>query len=183
MAGCHDSVVSWFDGAAPRSDEEAAFLATLRAEAAGWDLDVTPEDTSALTVLVPLYVDVSIPGLPQGTNRQTVLQGGFWAGGPAGLTLQAEWGDSFLLDAGGNDEDLRVGGVTLGPQQAASILANWFAAQLRRSVQRIDWIGAGGTTIASEWRLADTGRIVASEGSWLRRRRSPTRSVIARPQA
>ena len=182
LAGCHDSDVSWFDGGAPRSDEEAVFLAALRGEAAGWDLDVTPEDTSALTVLVPLYVDVSIPRLPHGTNKNTVLQGAYWASGPAGLTLQAEWGDSFLLDAGGNDDDLHLGGVTLGPEPAASILANWFAAQLRRPIQRIDWIGADGKAIASEWRLADTGRMVASEGSWLRRRRSPTRRMTARPQ-
>jgi hypothetical protein len=129
----------------------------LRGEAARCDLDVTSEDTSALTVLAPLYVDVSIPGLPQGTNKNTVLQGAYWTGGsPAGLSLRAEWGDSFLLDAGGNDEDLLLGGVSLGPEHAASILANWFAAQLRRPVQRIDWIGTDGKPIASQ--MATRGR-------------------------
>lgn len=173
--------MSWFDGAAPRNPEETAFLSALRDEAAAWDLDVTPDDTSSLTVLVPLYVDVSIPGLPQGSNKSTNLQGAYWARGPAGLTLQAERGDSHLLDAGGNDDDLSLGGVNLRPEQAASILANWFTTQLRRPIDRIDWIDSAGNAIASEWRLTDTGRRIASEGSWLRRRRAPARKVVVRP--
>jgi hypothetical protein len=177
---CHDSGVSWFDGAAPRSDDEAEFLTTLRAEAARWALDVLPEHTSALTGFVPLYVDIDVPGLPIGANKQTVLQGGYWARGPAGLALQAEWGDAHILDAGGNDDDLRMGGVTLSPVEAAMILANWFSTQLRRPIERAEWVDADGTVVASHWRLADSRRSLAVAGSWFRRRRVPTRNVLVR---
>jgi hypothetical protein len=174
--------VSWFDGAAPRNHEEAVFLDTLRRDAAGWGLDVAPDDTSSYTGLRPLYVDVGIPGLPYGTSMDTILQGAYWAGDSGGLTLQAEWGDTHLLDAGSLDEDLRLGGVRLGPEQAASMLANWFTAQLSRPIDRDDWLDARGNVIASEWRLVDTGRRVAAAGSWLRRRRAPARRTTARPQ-
>jgi hypothetical protein len=63
---------------------------------------------------------------------------------PGRCGAQAEWGDTHLLDNGGHDDDLSVGGVRLGPTEAAAILANWFATQLRRSVQRAEWIGAEG---------------------------------------
>jgi hypothetical protein len=172
--------VSWFDGAVPRSDDEAVFLATLRVEAARWGLDVLPEHTSSLTVLVPLYVDIDVPGLPIGTDKKTILQGGYWASGPAGLALQAEWGDDHLLDAGGNDDDLRMGGVTLSPVEAAMTLANWFSTQLRRPIERAEWVDADGTVVASHWRLADTGRSLAAAGSWLRRRSVPTRKMLVR---
>jgi hypothetical protein len=106
--------VSWFDGAAPRSEDEAVFLATLRAEAARWNLDVLPEHTSALTVLVPLYVAVEVPGLPIGTNKKTILQGGYWARGPAGLALP--WSDRgrFAVQFGDDSSILmrRAGRVT-----------------------------------------------------------------------
>jgi hypothetical protein len=131
--------VGWFEGAAPRSDDELSFLAALRAEAGRWDLDVLLGHTSSLAVIVPLYVDIDVPGLPVGTNKTTVLQAGYWARGPAGLVLQAEWGDSHMLDAGGNDDDLRIGGVILDPTEAAVIVANWFSAQLRRPVEREEW--------------------------------------------
>lgn len=173
--------VSWFDGASPRGDQVAEFLSALRAEAARWDLDVLPGHTSALTVLTPLYVDVDVPGLPVGTNKWTVLQGGYWARGPAGLVLQAEWGDSHLLDAGGDDEDLRIGGLAIGPAEAAALLASWFSAQLRRPVQRADWLDAADTVVASRWRLLDTGRTLAVTGPWRRRRRPPTRASLVRP--
>jgi len=174
--------VFWFGGATPRSDEEAVFLGTLRSDAAAWDLDVAPDDTTSFTGLVPLYVDVSVPGLPLGTNRYTILQGAYWAGGPAGLTLRAEWGDTYLLDGGGHDNDLRLEGVGLGAAQAASMLASWFKAQLRRPIDRFDWVAAGGGVVASEWRLVDTGSRVASEGSWFGGE-APTRRVTARAQA
>jgi hypothetical protein len=42
-----------------------------------------------LAALAPLYVDVEVPGLPQGNNMTTVLQGGYWTGAPTGLVLVA----------------------------------------------------------------------------------------------
>jgi hypothetical protein len=173
--------VSWFEGAAPRSEAEAEFLAALRTHAANWQLDVGPEHTGALTALAPLYVDVEVPGLSQGNNMTTVLQGGYWTGAPTGLVLQAEWGDTHLLDNGGHDDDLSVGGVRLGPAEEAAILANWLATQLRRSIQRAEWIDAARRVRAADWRLADTGRQLAAEGSWLRRRRAPARVITVRP--
>jgi hypothetical protein len=62
------------------------------------------------------------------------------------------------------------------------MLADWLEAQLRRPVDRMDWMNADGEVIASEWRLVDSGRRVATEGSWLRRRRVPTRRLTARRQ-
>lgn len=173
--------MSWFEGAAPRSEAEAEFLAALRTHAANWQLDVGSEHTGVLTALAPLYVDVKVPGLPQGNNMTTVLQGGYWTAAPTQLVLQAEWGDTHLLDSGGHDDDLSVGGVRLGPSEAAALLANWFDTQLRRSVQHAQWIGAEGRVLAARWRLADTGRRLATEGSWRRRRRAPTRVTTVRP--
>jgi hypothetical protein len=173
--------VSWFEGSAPRSEAEAEFLAALRTHAANWQLDVGPEHTGVLTALAPLYVDVEVPGLPQGNNKTTVLQGGYWTDASTQLVLQAEWGDTHLLDNGGHDDDLSVGGVRLGPSEAAAILANWFDTQLRRPVQLDEWIGAEEGLLAAHWRLADTGRPLAAEGSWLRRKRAPTRVTTVRP--
>lgn len=175
------SAVSWFDGDAPRYEAEAAFLDELRTLAADWDLDVRPDQTGVLTALVPLYVEVVVPGLPRGANKSTVLQGGYWAQSPAGLVVQAEWGDAHLLDNGGHDDDLSVGGLDLAPAQAASLLSAWFAAQLHRPVQHAEWIGSAGEIIAAEWRLGDTGRRLGSDGSWLRRRRVPSRVKAVRP--
>jgi hypothetical protein len=175
------SAVSWFDGDAPRDDAEAAFLGELRALSADWGLDVRPEQTGVLAALVPLYVEVEVPGLPRGANKSTVLQSGYWAQSPTGLVVQAEWGDTHLLDNGGHDDDLSVGGVNLEPGEAASLLAAWFASQLRRPVQHAEWLGAAGETLAAEWRLGDTGRRLASDGSWLRRRRAPSRVKAVRP--
>ncbi len=171
--------MTWFDGAEPRNDEEVAFSPHCVPRPLAGTSTFFQSTPGALTVLAPLYVDILVPGLPHGNNKNTVLQGGYWARRPAGLVLQAEWGDAHLLEAGGNDDDIRLGGVTLGPRDAASILANWFAAQLRRSVERKEWIGGDGVAIAAEWRLADTGRRLASKGSWLRRRREPTRRIAA----
>jgi hypothetical protein len=173
--------VSWFEGSAPRSEAEAEFLAALRTHATSWRVDVGPEHTGVLTALAPLYVDVEVPGLPRGNNKSTVLQGGYWTDAPTGLVLQAEWGDTHLLDSGGHDDDLSVGGVRLGPSEAAAILANWFDTQLRRPVQLDEWIGTEGRVLAADWRLADTGRRLAAEGSWRRRRRAPTRVITVRP--
>jgi hypothetical protein len=37
-----------------------------------------------------------------------VLQGGYWTGALTGLVLQAEWGDTHLLDNGGHGVDMGV---------------------------------------------------------------------------
>lgn len=173
--------VTWFEGATPRSEAEAEFLAALRTHAANWQLDVRPQHTGALASMAPLYVDVEVPGLPQGNNKTTVLQGGYWTTSPTELVLQAEWGDTYLLDNGGHDDDLSVGGVRIGAAEAAAIMANWFDTHLRRPVQRAEWIGDDGRVLATDWRLTDTGRRLATEGSWLRRRRAPTRVIPVRP--
>lgn len=122
-----------------------------------------------------------LPGLPLGNNMTTVLQGGYWTGAPTQLVLQAEWGDTHLLDNGGHGDDLSIGGVRLGPAEAAAILAEWFDTQLRRPVQLAEWSGGERRVIAADWRRADTGRRLAAEGSWLRRRRAPTRVIAVRP--
>ncbi|GAB3934044.1 hypothetical protein GCM10027614_06330 [Micromonospora vulcania] len=102
----------WFPDEVGRNEGEAAFLERLRREASGWDVEgLSPEDdTSSQRWLVPLYIDVDVPGL---TIRRRTLQVGYWTGGMSGQALHGAWGDEYLLDDhnGNEPEDLTVVGV------------------------------------------------------------------------
>jgi hypothetical protein len=122
-------------GDAPRTDDETAFLARVRAP--GWEwatLGLIPEDTNVLAVMVPLLVVVNLRHIPKGFNQ---LQVGYWPPDRCEPTLQAEWGDGYLLDNGGHSDELEVG-PKLGPITAADQAAQWLRAQLQRSITRED---------------------------------------------
>lgn len=171
----------WFEGGEPRSPDETRFLERLRREAALWpSLGIRQQDTDVLTVLTPLYVGICLPELPSGSGNLTTLQAGYWTGGSTGLVLQAEWGDTYLLEGSNSEDSIRLGGTELHPEDAAELLAQWFASQLCRPVERAEWLGAQGAIIANEWRLTDTGQALATSGSWRQRRRPPNHTVTVR---
>lgn len=64
---------------------------------------------------------------------------------------------------------MSVGGMTLEPKTAADLAAAWLRDQLSRPIIREDWLARSGRVVASCWRLADNGRVLAREGSWSRR--------------
>lgn len=172
----------WFPDEVGRDDGEAAFLERLRREASRWDVQgLSPEDdTSSRRWLVPLYVDVDVPGL---AIRRRTLQVGYWTGGPLGPALQGVWGDDYLLDDhDGNDpEDLTVVGVRASHEEYAEWAAAWLLRQLKRPVVREEWL-AGDRVVATTWRLDDTGRVLARRGNGFRRlmRRRADRVVAVR---
>ncbi len=174
--------MSWFGGDSPRTEAEEAFVAQLRQQAQELAaLGVQPSDTRVIAAIDPLCVEVHPPELPLPANGQsTTLQGGFWNRGAADLVLQAEWADDMLLDAAWNEDHISLGGVDLPAEDVARLLSTWFVSQLRRPLVRAEWVDAVGHLLASETRLADSGRVLATHGSRWRRRREATRSVTLR---
>ncbi|HLL65860.1 MAG TPA: hypothetical protein VK453_08925 [Micromonosporaceae bacterium] len=160
--------VGWFADAVGRNDGEAAFLERLRQLSPGWSVaGLSERDTSSLAAMVPLFVDVEVPGLP---IPRRMLQVGYWTGGYYERALQGVWGDSYLLDDhDGNDaEDLTVVGVRASHEQHAEWAADWFLRQLRRPVVRQEWLRRD-RVVAARWRLDDTGRVLGTRGRDLRR--------------
>jgi hypothetical protein len=178
----HGTDPRWFPDEVGRNDAEARFLQRIRQIAAGWSVPgLTPErDTSSLTVLLPLYVDVDVADLP--IARRT-LQIGYWTGEHYEQALQGAWGDVYLLDDhDGNDpEDLTVVGLRAGPEEYAEWAADWLLRQLHRPIVRQEW-RHNGRMVAATWRLDDTGRVLGAQGHSMRRllRRRPDRVVLVR---
>ena len=79
----------WFGGDRPRTSAEAAFLDEIRSCRWGWDAaGLSPADTSALTILVPLLLSVDVPWVPSGIRS---LHVGYWSTGDADtICLRAE---------------------------------------------------------------------------------------------
>lgn len=168
--------VGWFGGSEPRSEDEDRFLKHLRIRASGWSVPgLLPEASGCLAVLTPLIVTVSHPAL-EGSFGLTELQVGYWSATSWGLKLEGEWGDGSLLDNGGDDTDLHVQGVQEDPEFFAALAADWLEAQLLRPVERAEWL-KGARVVAYRVRLAGGGQTLATQGSWLRTRRSPNRTV------
>lgn len=165
----------WFEGDAPRTDDEVRFLARLRELASGWIVaGLGPDATSCLTVLVPILVLVDIPALA-GEVGLTSLHVGYWPP-EHGLRLEGEWGDNHLLDNGGDDFDLRIGGISEEPEFFAEAAAMWLATQLLRPIDRMDWV-SGDRIVATRARLSDDGKTLVRRGSWFRTRREPDRTT------
>jgi len=180
-------VTEWFEGDASRNDLESAFVRRLREEASSWQLpDLSPTDTSvvAARTLVPLVIEVDVPGLPQVANLCRTLRIGFWSTTRRAPAIEGEWGDAYFFDNyNGNDpECLTVRGIDSNGDDLASMSAHWLLKQLRRNVEREDWLSHG-ELFASRWRLADTGHVLGKQGSWLRRRIAgkPDRVIPVRP--
>ena len=173
----------WFAGTDGRDDDERAFLLELRRLVASWpDGDLQAEDTHAEIVLAPLFLAVSVPGAPELRDE---LQLGYWTG--AERWLEGAWaGGAYLLDDhdGNSAECLTVRGTRSTPQEFARFAAEWIRLQLDRSVIREEWIRRG-EVVATTWRLSDTKRVLAREGSNVPRllRRPPDRVLVVRGRA
>ena len=96
------------------------------------------------------------------------LQVAYWHDGPSGRTLEGEWGDSHILDNHVYDGDgLTIIGLEEAPDTYGHFAANWLERQLKRPVERLDWLQAGQVK-ETIWRLPDSGKIVARSGRSLR---------------
>lgn len=130
----------WFQGDEPRHDDEARFLAAMRAAAAQGGLgDVTAGSTSvmALTGFIPMLLRVEVPGLPPALAN---LQVGYMRDDAYVDRLVGEWGDQYLLDNHGRyPDDLSVEGVDARPEEHARFAVGWLRRQLLRPIDRLDW--------------------------------------------
>lgn len=158
----------WFAGDEPRSDDEHRFLTTLRHYDAQWRAaDLEPRDTTTTAGMVPLHVQVDVPGLPPDLAN---LQAGFWTSGPRGTGVEGEWGDCYLLEGGGPGS-LTLFGLPAAADELAELTARWLLAQLNEPVDRSDWFDAGGDdVVASRWTLGAAGVEIGWRGPGRRRR-------------
>lgn len=156
-----------FSGDGSRNAREAEFLEALAGGIASWTFDdVALDSFDVLGVLVPLVVMLTVPGIESPGNSCT-LQVGFWDNRPDGPLLEGEWGNSYVLDSSIGDGELRVVGVDATPSEYGLMAAHWFAKQLSRPVERLDWLRHD-HVISSRWRLADTGTTIFSVGRSIR---------------
>jgi len=164
----------WFDGDAPRGDAESLFLAVVRDHSDDWlAAGLTRECTSTLAILVPLHLQIDIPGVP----RQLVnLQVGFWNDSPQGTGVEGEWGDRYLLDAG-RPSVFEHFTSPAEPHELAEVASRWLIEQLARPIERSEWVSSSGDVVGQKWTLADTGEVLAQTGTTRRRlaRRPPDR--------
>ncbi len=170
---------SWFQCDDPRNEGQDRFLKRLRVESDAWSsFGIVPGDTFAnATWMAPLFLQVALPGLSHSN-----LQVGYWQDPPLGHGLEGMWSDgSYLLDDERHDQDgLTVLGLEGEPEEFATWTARWFTQQFWRPVERLDWLSRG-EVIASSWRLADTGLVVARRGAFFRTlKRAPTTVTTVR---
>ncbi|MEN0129771.1 MAG: hypothetical protein AAGC49_10060 [Brevundimonas sp.] len=157
----------WFDGDAPRSDAESLFLSGVRDHRDDWiAAGLTPALTSTLAILVPLYLQVDLPGIPR---RLVNLQVGFWHESPQGTGVEAEWGDSYLLD-GGRPRGLDHFTSPAEPQEQAEVASRWLIEQLARPIEQSEWVSSSGDVVGQRWTFADTGELLSRTGAARRRR-------------
>lgn len=168
---------AWFGGDTPRTEDESRFLTALRAHGAGWRAaGLAPADTRVLARIVPLHVQLDVPGLPPAHAN---LQLSYWTSGARATGVEGSWGDGYLLDstvAGG----LEVVGVPAGPEELAGLAARWLATQLAEPVEQADWLDADGEVVASRWTLARTGVEIGRRGAVPRRLRRRTEPRVTR---
>ncbi|MEV8085775.1 hypothetical protein, partial [Pseudarthrobacter oxydans] len=62
---------------------------------------------------------------------------------------------------------LTIIGLEEAPDTYGHFAANWLERQLKRPVERLDWL-QGGQAKESTWRLQDSGKIIARSGRSLR---------------
>jgi hypothetical protein len=157
-----------FQGDRARTPEEEKFLKELACGIVGWSLTHPQLDSFRVFAgIKPLVVILDVPGVevPRGT---CTLQIAYWHDGPNGRTLEGEWGDSHLLDNHVYDGDgLTIIGLEEAPDTYGHFAADWLDRQLKRPVERLDWL-RGGQVKESTWRLADSGKLIARNGRLLR---------------
>jgi len=91
----------WFPGVEPRNELESRFIDRLRERAASWDVPgLVPDQTWGLAAMIPLYVEVTVPGWQAHWSERLSLQVGYWseASPSLGWCLEGAWGDAYLLD-------------------------------------------------------------------------------------
>lgn len=166
----------WFGGDDPRSDAEAEFLDAMRGRSADWEAaGLAPVCTATLAVLVPLHLQVDLPGVP---SQLANLQIGLWPDPrPDGTRVEGEWGNRYLLDGG--TPRFENADPSARPRELADAAAAWLLGQLARPVEVAEWCGVTGDVVATRWTLADDGELLAATG-WrtgrlMRRRRPPDR--------
>jgi hypothetical protein len=157
---------AWFDGDAPRGDAEAVFLDAVRGHADDWRAaGLTPACTTTLAVMVPLHLQVDLPGIPR---HLVNLQIGFWHDSPSGTGVEGEWGNRYLLDTGGPSSFHHFSGLA-EPQELAEVAARWLIQQLARPVERCEWVSSSGDVVGERWTLTDSGKVLAQTGTVRRR--------------
>lgn len=120
-------------------------------------------------------LDIANIDVPPGT---CTLQISYWHDGPNGRTLEGEWGNSHLLDNHVYDGDgLTIIGLERPPDTYGQFAARWMQRQLKRPVERLDWV-QGGKVKESTWRLADSGKSIARSGRLLRFPSQPPTRVL-----
>ena len=156
-----------FHGDRARTPEEEKFLKELARGIAGWPPTNPKLDSFKVFARIkPLVVILDVPGIE--TPDACTLQVAYWHDGPSGRTLEGEWGDSHVLDNHVYDGDgLTIIGLEEAPDTYGHFAANWLERQLKRPVERLDWL-QGGQVKESTWRLQDSGKIIARSGRSLR---------------
>lgn len=156
-----------FQGDRARTPEEEKFLKELARGIAGWPpTNPKLESFKVFARIKPLVVILDVPGIE--TPDACTLQVAYWHDGPSGRTLEGEWGDSHVLDNHVYDGDgLTIIGLEEAPDTYGHFAANWLERQLKRPVERLDWL-QGGQVKESTWRLQDSGKIIARSGRSLR---------------
>jgi hypothetical protein len=156
-----------FQGDRAHTPEEEKFLKELAAGIAGWPPTSPKLDSfKVLARIKPLVVILDVPGIE--APDACTLQVAYWHDGPSGRTLEGEWGDSHVLDNHVYDGDgLTIIGLEEAPDTYGDFAANWLERQLKRPVERLDWL-QGGQVKESTWRLSDSGKIIARSGRSLR---------------
>lgn len=164
----------WFEGDEPRSDAEVVFLSAIREHADDWRAaGLAPACTATLAVMVPLHLQVNLPGIP---SQAVNLQVGFWHDSPRGTGVEGEWGDRYLLDTGGLSSFEHFA-PRAQPRELAVVASRWLIQQLARPIELSEWLSSSGDVVGERWTLADSGEVLAQTGRARRRlaRRPPDR--------
>lgn len=126
------------EGSYPLHDPFAQrFLTQLRRRAAAWATDVTPAETLTETMVNPVVVSVSVPGV---TGTRTTL----WVvcQHPADRlpSLTGWWGRAGYVDEEVDPvRGLSVAGLPLTPEDLADLAAQWMEMHLLMDIYRDDW--------------------------------------------
>lgn len=157
-------MADWFYADDCRTDEEYVFVRVMDERARGWERLEVSADNAAGAMRMPegmlaLFIDVCVSGL--------VVR-----------TLRVEFHGTHALV--GDDETMQWGRPLGGSRKNVTVIedddaariaaraASWVEGELRRPIERREWIVAGGHH--HQWALADTGEILFGSDSSNQRR-------------